>query len=125
MRNGVVRNVIFGLGLSVVWLIGAEGRAADLAASPAEGRKLLNQGDSLADEGKPTDAVLRYKQAFEQLLPGMRKLPFKEEVKRDVTAREDLRALLIKEFDEDIPAAEFRGNELGMKAIGFIPRKLD
>lgn len=125
MRNGVLRGAIVLYGLLGLWYLCGVAVAADLAADPAAGKKLLNEGDSLADEGKPTDAVLRYKQAFEQLLPGMRKLPFKEEVKRDVTAREDLRALLVKEFDEEIPAEEFRGNELGMKAIGLIPRKLD
>src|SRR3954451_7593107 len=79
-------------------------RADDLQASTAAGKKLLAEGDSLADKGDTTEAVLRYKQAFEQILPGMRKIRFRHEVKRDVTAREDLRGLLIKEIDEDVPA---------------------
>ena len=55
----------------------------------------------------------------------MRKLPFRREVKRDVTGREDLRDLLIKELDEDRTPAEFRGDELGMKALGLIPRDFE
>jgi hypothetical protein len=96
--------------------------AVDLKADASEGRKLLKEGDDLADKGQTTEAVIRYKRAFEQLLPGMRKIPFKSEVKRDVTAREALKDILIKEIDEDMTPAEFRANELGMKALGFLPR---
>ncbi len=94
-------------------------------ASPEAGKTLLIEGDALADKNEPTEAVLKYKLAFEQLLPGMRKLAFKTEVKRDVTAREDLRAFLIQEIDEDSTPEEFKADELGMKALGLIPLDLD
>ena len=98
-------------------------RAADpVADGVAHGLKLLTEGDAAADKGDSTEAVIRYKRAFETLLPSMRKLPFKTEVKRDVTAREELQALLVKEIDEDMTPAEFRAGELGMKALGFLPR---
>lgn len=99
--------------------------AADLPASPAAGVKLLKEGDQLADRKEPTEAVLKYKQAFEQLLPGLRQIPFRSEVRRDVTRREDLKALLIKELDEEMTPAEFRTGELAFKAFGLIPRDLD
>ena len=76
--------------------------AEDLTADTDSGKKLLAEGDDLADHGKTTDAVIQYKRAFEQLLPGMRKLPFKHEVSRDVTPREELKAVLIKEIDEEM-----------------------
>ncbi|MFO0910903.1 MAG: hypothetical protein U0794_21610 [Isosphaeraceae bacterium] len=98
-------------------------RAGDDALS--EGRKLLSEGDQLADKGDTTEAVIRYKRAFEKLLPGLRKLPFKSEVKRDVTAREAMKDLLIKEIDEEMTPEEFRANELGMKALGFFPASFD
>ncbi|WP_422926881.1 hypothetical protein [Singulisphaera sp. PoT] len=94
---------------------------ADLEADPKAGARLLAEGDKLADQGDPNEAVARYKKAFEQLLPGMRKIPFKHEVKRDVTAREDMGAMLKKELDAEITPAEFRANELGMKALGLLP----
>ena len=97
----------------------------DLPASVDRGKQLLAEGDKLADQNEPTEAVLRYKQAFEQLLPGLRKLGFKTEVKRDVTAREDLKGLLLKEIDEELTPQEFKTSELGMKALGFIPRELN
>jgi len=101
------------------------GFAADLPASVDRGKELLLEGDKLADQKEPTEAVLKYKQAFEQLLPGLRKLHFKQEVKRDVTNREDMKAMLLKEIDEEMTPAEFRTGELGMKALGFIPRDMN
>ena len=98
---------------------------ADIKEDIKEGKALLDEGDKLADQGDTTEAVIRYKRAFEKLLPGMRKLPFKSEVKRDVTAREDLQAMLIKEIDAEITPGEFHAGEIGMKAIGFIPADLD
>src|SRR6266498_3793271 len=98
---------------------------ADLDADPAAGKKLLAEGDKLADKGDTTEAQFRYKQAFEQLLPGLRKLPFKTEVKRDMTAREELKNYLLKDLDEDKSADEYRGDELGMKALGFIPKEMN
>jgi hypothetical protein len=97
----------------------------DLPADQAAGQKLLAEGDRLADKGEPTEAVLRYKKAFEQLLPSMRRLRFKHEVKRDVTARKDLRAVILKDLDDEATPGEFRGDELGMKALGLLPRSLD
>jgi len=95
---------------------------ADLDADPRTGAKLLSEGDDLADQGDPNEAIIRYKRAFEQLLPGMRKIRFKHEVKRDVTARKDMSSLLKKEIDTELTPAEFRANELGMKVLGLLPR---
>jgi hypothetical protein len=107
-------------------LAAASGSAyADLDANTEVGKTLLHEGDTLADKGETTEAVIRYKRAFEQLLPGLRKLHFKHEVKRDVTAREDMPKMLLKEFDEEMTPAEFRTYELGMKALGLVPRQLD
>jgi hypothetical protein len=117
----VVACLILGLVLT-----GTSARAAeDLRASVPLGKKLLAEGDSLADRNETTEAQLRYKQAFEQLLPSMRKLKFRHEVKREVTNRDDLRAFLIKEIDEEKSPAEFRAEELGMKALGLVPRDFD
>ena len=99
--------------------------ADDLKADPAAGKALLAEGDALADKGDPNEAVLKYKSAFEQLLPGMRKLAFKTVVKRDVTAREAMGEVLRKELDEEATPEEFRGEELGMKALGLIPKDLN
>jgi hypothetical protein len=101
------------------------GLAADLPASTDRGKELLAEGDKLADNKEPNEAVLKYKEAFEQLLPGLRKLNFKHEVKRDVTNREDMKAVLLKEIDEEMTPAEFRTGELGMKVLGFIPREMN
>ena len=101
------------------------GWGKDDDSSLKAGTKLLAEGDKLADDGKPAEAVIRYKKAFEQLLPHLRHIPFKHEVKRDVTKREAMKDMLLKEFDEDMTPEEFRANELAMKAFGLVPRNLD
>lgn len=121
------RPVWLALGLGLALLAPALGRAdaPDSKTEIAEGRRLLAEGDELADKGQPNEAVIRYKRAYEKLLPGMRKIRFKSEVKRDVTAREAMKDLLIAEIDEDMTPQEFRANELGMKALGLLPRDFD
>ncbi len=100
--------------------------AADDQAKPIrEGTKLLAEGDKLADLGKYTEAVISYKRAMEKLLPQLRKIPFKHEVKRDVTKRKDMKALILKEIDEDMTPEEFRTNDLALKAFGLLPRNFD
>jgi len=105
----------------VILLSPAQVRAADDAVI-RQGTKLLEEGDRLADQGQFTEAVIRYKRGMEQLLPSLRKIPFKHEVKRDVTKRENMKALILKEIDEDMTPQEFRANELAMKAFGLLPR---
>jgi hypothetical protein len=122
MRPRVSTRFLLGILLSV---LPRTATADDPKADIEEGKKLLAEGDALADKGETTEAVIRYKRAFERLLPGMRKVPFKHEVKRDVTAREDMKAMLIKEIDAEMTPAEFRANELGMKALGLLPPDLD
>ena len=86
-----------------------------------QGTQMLSEGDRLAEHGQFTDAVIQYKRGMEKLLPELRKIPFKHEVKRDVTKRENMRALILKEIDEDTTPQEFRANELAMKAFGLLP----
>ncbi len=112
-------------GLILVSALLPQSRAADLSADTAAGKQLLKEGDDAADRGETTEAVIRYKRAFEKLLPGMRKIPFRNEVKRDVTARDDLQAMLIKEIDQEMTPGEFHANELGMKALGLLPHDVD
>ena len=89
------------------------------------GRKLLAEGDDLADEGKTSEALIRYKEGFEKILPSLRQLPFKFEVKRDVTAREELQEFVRHEIETDMTPEEFRASESGMKVLGFIAPDVD
>jgi hypothetical protein len=113
------------LSISFLLLVPVAGRSEDPSDKIKAGAKLLEEGDRLADQGKPSEAVIKYKSAFEQLLPRLRQIPFKHEVKRDVTKREQLKAMLLKEFEEDMTPEEFRTNEMAMKAFGLVPRSMD
>ncbi len=42
-------------------------------------------------------------------------------MKRDVTKRENMKELILKEIDEDMTPQEFRANELALKAFGLLP----
>ena len=45
------------------------GLGAPTTSSLADGSKLLDEGDKLADAGQFTEAVIRYKSGMEKLLP--------------------------------------------------------
>lgn len=95
------------------------------ASDVESGLTLLKEGDALADKGETTEAEIRYQKAMEKLLPGLRRLPFKTEVKRDVTPREKIRDYIAKELDEESTPEEQRAEELAMKTFGLLPQKLD
>ena len=105
--------------LTLLVVFPGNGRGDDGARSG--GLTLLEQGDKLADDGKFTEAVIKYKSGIEKLLPQLRKIPFKHEVKRDVTKRENMKEMILKEIDEDMTPQEFRANELAMKVFGLLP----
>ncbi len=120
--------------LTTVWCLGLTLSVAPallaLAADPPKsaipaGKRLLSEGDALANQGKTTEAEIRYQEAMETLLPGIRRLNFKHPVKRDVTERKELRNVLIKEIEEEQTPEEARGEELALKAFGFIPKDMN
>lgn len=91
----------------------------------AVGLGWITKGNALADSGKTTEAEIAYQQAMEALLPGLRGLPFKHTVKRDVTPREKIRDYLQKELEEEMTPEERRAEELTLKALGLIPSSMD
>jgi hypothetical protein len=117
----LVAQIRFVLVIALFSLVAAGRARGDDGPSTREGTRLLAEGDKLADKGEYTEAVIRYKRAMEQLLPGLRKIPFKHEVKRDVTKRVDMKKMILKEIDEDTTPEEFRANELALKAFGLLP----
>lgn len=102
-----------------------EARAQERPALRARGLELLKEGDRQADEGKPNDAVMSYKAAFEQLLPGMRGIPFLREVGSDVTEREKLGEYLIQDLEKEMTPEEFLTSERIYQDLGLIPRDMD
>ena len=109
---------------SAAFVTAPPGRAEDHPDVKA-GLDLLKTGDDLADAGETNDAQVRYKEAFEKILPRLRGIPFKHEVKRDVTKREKLQDMLLKEFEEEMTPAEFEANEKSLKAFGLLSKDLD
>lgn len=126
MRSLAPAALALALALALPNLAGPRAAAADGPATALDaGKALLAEGDRLADESKTTDAEIRYQQGMEKLLPGIRRLEFKHEVKRDVTPREKIRDYLVRELEEERSPEEFRAEELALKAFGLIPADLD
>ena len=66
------------LALISILLAPAHARSDEIEASLKAGTRLLAEGDKLADEGKPGEAVIRYKNAFEKLLTSLAAYPLQE-----------------------------------------------
>src|SRR5262245_40272600 len=70
-------------------------------ARAQSGKELLAEGDKLADQAKYTEALTRYKEAYEKILPGLRGLEFKHTVEPQFMERTDLQAHMKQLFHED------------------------
>lgn len=89
------------------------------------GLRFLQEGDELADQGRINDAQLKYKEAFEQILPGMRRINFLREVGVDVTERVKLADFLLDEFNEQMTPEEIKTTEQWLKALSLIPKDMN
>src|SRR5262245_7446076 len=85
------------------------------------GKELLAQGDKLADEGKYTDALTRYKEAYENILPDLRGLKFEHSVEPRFMERSDLQAHMQMLFREDTSDEELELTDASLKIFGFVP----
>ena len=85
------------------------------------GKELLAEGDKLADAAKYTEALLKYKLAYEKILPELRGLKFRESVTPEFMERSALQEHMKKLFHEDTPDEEIELMEASLKAFGFVP----
>lgn len=85
------------------------------------GKELLAQGDKLADQGKYTEALTLYKEAYEKILPELRGLEFKHSVEPRFMDRPDLQAHMQKLFREDMSEQEIALTDASLKVFGFVP----
>jgi hypothetical protein len=85
---------------------------------------LFAAGDALAAQGKYDEALLKYKEAYDQLVPLIRGLPFKQPVQPRLMARPELREYMLKEFETDYTPAEWELMDGTLKVFGFIPPTL-
>jgi hypothetical protein len=92
------------------------------ADPPAQrsGTELLADGDKLADQAKYTEALVRYKEGYEKILPDLRGLKFKSAVEPKFMERSDLQAHMQTLFDEDMTEAELTLSDASLKAFGFV-----
>jgi hypothetical protein len=91
------------------------------AADDPAAAKLLAEGDRLADKAEYTEALLRYKGAYEKILPGLRGLEFKNPVAPQFMERKDLREHMAKLFREEMSEEDIVLADASLKAFGFVP----
>jgi hypothetical protein len=93
-----------------------------LADPPAQqsGNDLLADGDKLADQAKYTEALVRYKEGYEKILPDLRGLKFKSPVEPKFMERPDLQAHMQTLLDEDVTDEELALSDGSLKAFGFV-----
>lgn len=93
-----------------------------LADPPAQqsGKELLADGDKLADQAKYTEALVRYKEGYEKILPELRGLKFKNSVEPKFMERSDLQAHMQTLFNEDMTEEELALSDASLKAFGFV-----
>lgn len=89
--------------------------ACALAASAAACRKNPAGGGPYASE--VADAVPRIEKATG--------LKFKQAPKLELRSKEQVRAFLLEQFDEETPASELKGEEAAYKLFGMIPDSMD
>jgi hypothetical protein len=105
-----------------VWRVAADGPVKP-AVQPA--LKLLAEGDALADKQDYAAAVLRYKEAYEQLVPELRGRKFLQPVKPQLMTREELKKHMAKLVAEDYTDEELRQTDRALKAFRLVPADLD
>jgi hypothetical protein len=98
------------------------GPAAEPPATQSlSGKDLLIEGDKLADQAKYVEALVRYKDAYEKILPVLRGLKFKESVEPQFMERSALQAHMAKLFREDTTDEEIELMDASLKVFGFVP----
>ena len=98
---------------------------------PAAGKEphppqaLLRRGDQAADRGQYDQALKHYQQAYQVLVPRLRKLPFRRPVEARMMNRRQLRQYMEKEFQKEYTPGELLFFDRSLKALGAAPRDLD
>ncbi|MBI3461962.1 MAG: hypothetical protein HY000_02740, partial [Planctomycetes bacterium] len=94
---------------------------AQAEAPKQDPKKLLAEGDRLADKEDYAGALLRYKEAYEQIVPKLRGLRFKESVNPGLMTREQLQKYMVELVTEELPEEKMVLMDRSLKAFGFVP----
>ncbi|MBM4000709.1 MAG: hypothetical protein FJ297_14425 [Planctomycetes bacterium] len=122
----VTIGLAFALAQSDSGSYGQEGEPASRAEPGAPtAKELLDAGDRLAKEKNYDEALLRYKDAYEQLVPAVRKRSFKHPVRPRLMKRSEVRQYMIDEMQKEVTPAELALMDGSLKAFGLVPAELD
>ncbi|MEM7283202.1 MAG: hypothetical protein AAF438_16420 [Pseudomonadota bacterium] len=98
---------------------------ANLGLAQADIDDLLLQGDQLAETGEYAEALLKYKDAYQILMPQLRSLAFKHPVTPNLMRREDLGKHLSGLIDEEYSDADMKMMDQSLKVFGMASSDMD
>ena len=99
--------------------------AQEAPEKPPAAEELLSRGDQLAAKKDYAGALLQYKDAYEQIVPELRGLTFKQKVTPKLMTREQLKKRMAELIDEEFTDEETRLLDGTLKVFGFVPEDLD
>jgi hypothetical protein len=121
-RLAVTLSVLLCLSLVVVTRSPADPPAKSTKAGALA---LLAEGDRLADRQDFDKALLKYKDAYEEIVADLRGLKFRDRVAPKFMTRRQLRDYMIKSMTEDYSEAELIEMDRSLKAFRLVPDDMD
>ncbi len=94
-------------------------------ASQSEAARLLAEGDRLAKEKKYEEALTQYKNAYERLVPSIRKLPMKHPIQPRFMTRSQLKDYIVAELEKEVSDEEMKRMDRALKVFGFVPASMN
>ena len=94
-------------------------------ADTTDSVELLRQGDDLADAGDYAGALIKYKDAYQLLMPSLRNMSFKRPVSPKLMSRSSLRKHLGGLIDEEYTNADLKMMGETLKVFGLAPTEMD
>jgi len=85
---------------------------------------ILAEGDRLAAEKEYDRALLRWRDAYQLLVPRLRGLDLRKPVEAGLLDREGLRDEIRRALDEELPEEKRRFLDRSLKVFGFVPPTL-
>jgi hypothetical protein len=105
--------------------VGAEQSSVEAPVASPTAEELLAAGDQLVEEKNYDEALLRYKEAYELIVPQLRTLPFREPVAPRLMVRSELKDYMAAELAKEVPPPLMKRMDRSLKVLGLVPETLD
>ncbi len=97
---------------------------SSVSADTIDSAQLLKEGDELADGGEYAAALIKYKDAYQLLMPQLRNMAFKRPVSPNLMSRSELRHHLGELIDEEYTDSDIHMMDQSLKVFGLAPKDM-